>query len=464
MKKAKGIVTLVVILLLLCGAYFYVSKHPKTVEKDSSSTSESVASVEVWKLDSTKISKIIVTGTNSGNTFVKKAKVWSIENYDHKLNQTAITSVTDPLTNLTGTLVENDAKDMKKYGLDKPIINVAISGTGLDKTLLIGDKSADGANYYASEKGIKSVYLIPVSTVDSLSLKQSAYRDNTLTAIDAASLTYMKIAQAGSSPIVITKNTGLSAEEIQYNVNTWMLTGAYNVPLGVDSEKITTVTAAIANLVVSDIAEDNPKDLSKYGLDKPSMELILKDSKNTLHLFIGKNKDESSVYFKTAEANTVYIMDKTVIDTFKLKPFDVISKFVYIVNIDYVDKIVVDANGKKDIVLLSRTSVKATKAGDPDVVTTNSKLNGKSIEISKFKTQYQEIIGLTVDAENDKELKDKPEISITYSINKGSKKQEVVDFVPYNDDFYAVFRDGKSDFVITKDKVNKMITSLRNLK
>ena len=36
------------------------------------------------------------------------------------------------------------------------------------------------ANYYASEKGIKSVYLIAVSTVEGLSLKQSAYRDNTL--------------------------------------------------------------------------------------------------------------------------------------------------------------------------------------------------------------------------------------------------------------------------------------------
>ena len=129
MKKAKGIVALVVILLLLCGAYFYVSKHPKTVEKESSSSSESTSSVEVWKLDSNKVSKITINGIGSKNTFVKKAKVWVIENYDHKLNQTAITSVTDPLINLTGTLVENNAKDMKKYGLDKPIINVAISGT-----------------------------------------------------------------------------------------------------------------------------------------------------------------------------------------------------------------------------------------------------------------------------------------------------------------------------------------------
>lgn len=464
MKKFKSIIALFVILLLLCGAYFYVSKHPKTEKPGSSSSSVSASSVEVWKLDNTKVSKIIITGSGANNTFVKNAKEWAIENYNHKLNQTAITSVTDSLINLSGTLVEKNAKDMEKYGLNKPIINVVIAGTALDKTLFIGDKTSDGTNYYASEKGNKSVYFISASTVDSLTLKQSAYRDNTITAIDPVSLSYMKIVQAGSLPVVITKNTNQSQNEIQYNVNTWMLTGVYNAPVNVDSEKISLVTAAIDKLKVSDIAEDNPKDLSKYGLDKPSMELILKDSKNTLHLFIGKNKDASSVYFKTADVDTIYIMDKTVIDSFKLKPFDMISKFAYIVNIDYVDKIVVDAKGQKDTVLLSRTSAKAEKSGDPDVVTTNAKVNGKSIEISKFKTAYQEIIGLTVDAENDKKLEDKPEISITYSLNKGSKKQEIVDFVPYNDDFYAVFRDGKSDFVITKDKVNKMITSLKNLK
>lgn len=464
MKKFKSIIALVVILLVLCGAYFYVSKHPKTVEPDSSSSSDVAASVEVWKLDSAKVSKVIITGNGSDNTFVKNAKEWDIENYDHKLNQTAITGVIDSLITLSGTLVEKDAKDMGKYGLDNPITNVVINGEGIDKTLLVGDKTSDAANYYVSEKTSKSVYFISASTVEGLNLKQSAYRDNTITAIDAATLSYMKIVQAGSSPVVITKSKDQSADEIQYNINTWMLTGAYSSPQGLDSEKIATLTAAIPNLLVSDIAEDNPKDLSRYGLDKKAMDITLKDSKNTLHLIIGKNKDESSVYFKVDGVNTVYIMDKTVTDTFKIKPFDVISKFAYIVNIDYVDKIVVDANGKKDTVMLSRTSAKAEKSGDPDVVTTTSKVNGKRIEIDKFKTEYQKIIGLTVDSQNDKKLEDKPQVSITYSLNKGSKKEEVVNFVPYNDQFYAVFRNGKSDFVITRDKVNKMVTSLKNLK
>lgn len=464
MKKSKSIIALVVILLLLCGAYFYVSKHPNKNVSDSNSLSIDTSKVLVWKVDNAKVSKIIVTYSNGVNTFVKNAKEWTIENYDHKLDQSAIANVTDSLIKLSGTVVEKNAQDIEKYGLKKPFINIKIVGDGLDKILFIGDKTSDGSNYYASEKDNKNVYLISASTVESLSAAKSAYRDKTITAIDSTTLSYMKINQVLSSPIEITRNTNQSQQEAQNNINSWIMTGPYSVPFGADDQKVSSVTDTIANLKAKDIAADNPKDLSVYGLDKPSLELTLKDSKNILHLFIGKNKDDNNVYFKTAELSTIYIMDKTVIDTFRLKPFDVVVKFAYLVNIDYVDKIVVDANGHKDTVLLSRTSAKAVKSGDPSAVTTTSKVNNKAIELSKFKTQYQEIIGLTVDAENDKKLEDKPEVRITYSLNKGNKKQEIVDFVPYNDQFYAVFRDGKSDFVIAKDKVNKMITGLRNLK
>lgn len=463
MKKSKSIIALVVILLLLCGAYYYVSKHPKTTASTSSS-STTASAVKVWTVDSSKVSKIVITYSDGGNTFVKNTKEWAIENYDHKLNQTAITGVTDSLINLSGTEVEKDAKDIEKYGLKKPIITVKIVGDGSDKILLIGDKTSDGSNYYGSEKDKSNVYFISASTVDSLTVKQSAYRDKTITAIDATTLSSIKISQSGGSSIEIAKNANQSDQETQNSINSWIVTGAYSKPIGGDDQKISAVTAAIANLKASDIVEDNPKDLGVYGLDKPTLELILKDSKNILHLFIGKNKDDNTVYFKTSDVNTIYTMDKTVVDTFRLKSFDLITKFAYIVNIDYVDKIVVDANGSKDTVLLSRTSAKAAKSGDPDVVTTTSKVNDKSVDLDKFKTQYQEMIGLLVDAENDKKLEDKPEVTITYGLNKGSKKQEVVDFVTYNDQFYAVFMDGKSDFVIAKDKVSKMITDLKNLK
>ena len=464
MKKTKSIITLVLILLLLCGAYFYVSRNPKIDEQDSSSTDATTSSSEVWEIDNSKVLKISIKNSGVGNTFVKKLKEWSIENYNHKITQATITNAADSLINLSGRLVEKNANDMGKYGLDKPTINVVIVGNDINKTLYVGDKTLDGANYYVNEKGNKRVYFIEASIIEGLTLKQSAYRDKTITAINLSSLSYMKIVKPASLPVVIKKNANQSKDEVKYNVNTWILTGAYNSPMNVEIEKISSVISAIASLKARDIADDNPKNLSKYGLDKPSLELTLKDGKNTLHLFIGKNKDDSSVYFKEGKVDIIYTMDKNVIDLFRFKPFDVINKFAYIVNLDYINKIVVEGNGKKDTVLISRTSAKAETSGEPDVVTTSSKVNGKKIEINKFKTEYQEIIGLTVDAENDKKLEDKPVISITYSLIKGSEKQEIVDFTPYNDQFYAVFRNGKSDFVITKDKVNKMITSLENLK
>jgi len=464
MKKYKSIIALVVILLLLGGAYFYVSKHPRTSTTSTSSTATTANTVKVWKVDSAKVSKIIVTYSGSVNTFVKSAKVWSIENYDYKLDQTGIGTVTDSLINLSGTVVEKNAKDLDKYGLNKSTVNVKIVGDGSDKIVLIGDKTSDGSNYYASEKDKSDVYFIASSIVDGFTAKQSVYRDKTITAIDASTLSSMKINQTGISPIEITRNSSQSDQEAQSSLNSWVVTGPYSVTIGGDDQAISTVAAAIANLKVSDIVEDNPKNLGLYGLDKPNLELTLKDSKNALHLVIGKDKDNSNVYFKTAESNTIYTIDKTVIDTFRVKPFALITKFAYIVDLDNVDKIVIDANGTKDRVDLARTSAKAAKSGDPDVVTTTSKINDKTIELSKFRTQYQEIIGLTVDAENDKKSEDKPSVSITYTLNKGSKKQQVVDFVPYNDEFYAVFKDGKSDFVIAREKVDKMITDLRALK
>ena len=425
MRKAKSIIALIVILLLLCGAYYYVSKHPKTSVNSSSSPTATTSAVQVWKADSAKVSKIIITYSGGANTFVKNAKEWNIENYAYKLDQAAITSATDPLINLSLTQVEKSAKDMDKYGLSKPLINAKIVGDVTDKILLIGDKTPDGSNYYASEKGKNSVYFISTSIVESLTAKQAGFRDKTITTIDPATLLSMKIitgvgSPTGSTPIEITRNTNQSDQETQSSINSWIVTGPYSTPRGGDDQKISSVTASIAKIKVGDIIGDDPKDLSVYGLDKPSLEVILKDSKNTLHLIIGKDKDANSVYFKTAEVNTIYTMEKAVIDTFKVKPLD--------------------------------------------VVTITSKVNDKSIELSKFKIQYQEMIGLSVDAENDKKLEDKPEISMTYTLNKGSKKQEVVDFVPYDGQFYAVFRDGKSDFVITKEKVSKMITDLKNLK
>ena len=84
------------------------------------------------------------------------------------------------------------------------------------------------------------------------------------------------------------------------------------------------------------------------------------------------------------------------------------------------------------------------------------------MEEKPFKELYQSLIGIMVDAENKETLEESPEVSMAFTLNV-DPKQVVVDYVPYNRDFYAVFRDGTSEFLASKGQVTKILTRLEEL-
>jgi len=84
------------------------------------------------------------------------------------------------------------------------------------------------------------------------------------------------------------------------------------------------------------------------------------------------------------------------------------------------------------------------------------------VEEKPFKELYQSLIGIMVDAENKETLEESPEVSMAFTLNV-DPKQVVVDYVPYNRDFYAVFRDGTSEFLASKGQVTKILTRLEEL-
>ena len=381
------------------------------------------------------------------------------------MNQTSITTVIDEFTTLSATrLVEDAPKDTDKYGFNKVTKTVKITmQDNTEKILNIGDKASDG-NYYAMIKDDKKVYMIAGNLIDEFSKKNTDFRDTTITTIDTTTLKYILIAQTGVQNVELKVNDSQTDTETQGGINGWNLIQPYKYTYSGNDQNIQTLTTAIANLKPASVVDENPKDLSTYGLDKPTLDITLKDSKATLHLIAGKKKDDSTSYFKLADSSTIYTIDDSALASFRVKPFDMVSKFAYIVNIDTVDKVNITSKDSKVDIALSRTTKKAEKTGDKDTVVTTYKVDSKDVEESKFKTLYQELIGLSVDAENDKKLDVKPEVSITYTLNAGNEKTVTVDFVPYNDQFYAVYRGGKSDFLIAKTSVTKMIDDFKNIK
>src|SRR5699024_2505294 len=109
------------------------------------------------------------------------------------------------------------------------------------------------------------------------------------------------------------------------------------------------------------------------------------------------------------------------------------------------------------IVDIIRTTKKAEKEGEEDEVIETYKVDGKEVEEKPFKTYYQSLIGLMVDAENDNESDQDPEVMTTFFLNKGKDREIHVDYVPYDNDFYVVERGGRAEFVISKQQVKKML-------
>jgi hypothetical protein len=235
--------------------------------------------------------------------------------------------------------------------------------------------------------------------------------------------------------------------------------GYYSYPVTVKNETFAELIQPLPDIKAEELIENDAKDLAKYGLDKPTLRVVAKDKSNaSMDISFGKDKDEDNIYFKTADSSAVYAITKGVTQPFiNAKPFDLYDKLAYIVNINDVNRVEIKTASSTYNMEISREKKKAEKEGESDQTVEKFKVNNKDVEEDKFRDVYQAIIGLAVDSEKDKEVKENPEVAMTYYLNKGDEKIVKVTFTPYNGDFYAVHINGKSEFVISKAKLAKAL-------
>ena len=175
---------------------------------------------------------------------------------------------------------------------------------------------------------------------------------------------------------------------------------------------------------------------------------------------IGDEYEDGKVYFKTPGSDSVYGMKKNNTKFLDVTPFELVDKFIYIVNIDYVDKIVVEGLGHKHT--LTERETKPEEEGEEDEVIHTFKINGKEVEDKPFRKVYQSIVGVLADAEVREGTEGKAEVKAIFYLNKGKNREMHINYVPYDDDFYAVFIDGESEFA-NKPMVQKMLTDIEAL-
>lgn len=462
MMKPKGLIALLIVLAVLLGSYIYISYQPK---KDSKAQEES-KKIELSKLDENKITKMTLSSGKGNLIFEKRGSSWVLEgNPGVKLDQSAINALTKSFANLySDKLVSEDSKEFENFGLKTPVVTAsAVLDGGGETTLYVGNKTPQGNTYYAMLKDISKVYTIPAEDGKHFSYTLADVRDKSVSNLNAKEISYINVIKQDGKTIELKKSTRGSIEEQEFDSDTWVMIKPYKSTYRGDELKISDMTGKIGEMKIEGFVEDNPTDYVKYGLDKPVMDITVKDSSGTMRVLFGKDKDESQVYFRVDGSKAVYTMKKESMEVFSSKPFDIVSKELRVAQSSNLSRMSIEGLGRKDTFTVTRTVKPPSKPEEKETEDLRFSLNGKDIEDGDFYLSFNTVMGLSVEAENDKQVDEKAELRVILDFYKGVKKQTVLSFCPYNEDFYAVFKDGKADFLISKQQVAKALDQIKQV-
>lgn len=453
-SSIRNMLILLIAVGLLVGAYILISNTEKKGGSD-----KDTSSIKVVDISSDDIMQITVE--NQGQRFVfereivkekdnegkeTEKKVWKIaEPEGLKVDESKINSIAINFSTIfADKIIEDDAKDLAIYGLDKPAVVTAKLKDGSYKTIEIGDMTPTRGAYYFKEKGSNKVYTMGSYTAEKLKVTKNQIRSTKLVEVEDNSVIELSMSRNSKHIFEATK-----AGEFDWQIN-------YPIQGNANADALMPMIQAITQANVSEFVEEEPSDLSKYGLDKPSYEIGFKTADYSNSLLIGKPKRAGSdFYVKLQDSPEVFVISSSAF-TFLDKPIEeIVEVFAYIVNIQDVSRLVVEIDGKT--VDCGIQTDKDDK--DKDKFTVNGKdVSGLKDEKDSqlFRKFYQAVIGVTLAKVQPEAQPEGPaEITFTYYLKKAPGQMKV-EFKPKDDRYYYVVKNGVySGILVNKKKFDE---------
>lgn len=285
MKKKKGPLILIGVLVLLLILYFALSTWNKKQDSKEEET------VKVTDLKTSKITGVKYDlGTGEMN-FEKDGDTWYYTaDKDFPLRQSYPKIVADAMGQLSADRELEDADALEEYGLDHPTYTVTLTDEdGTVTTIKVGN--ATGNDYYATVDDTEKVYTIPATSLDDIQteLDQIAQLD-----------TYPSIGSGNLKKEVITQNGE---------------TTTYDSENEDQAEDVAAVAGGLGAATLSEVADYSVDDagLTDYGLDDTSRITVevtyTSDAKDqTMTLYIGGENGSGDRYVMMNDSRIVYLI------------------------------------------------------------------------------------------------------------------------------------------------------------
>jgi len=266
-----------------------------------------------------EVRKINITSRAKGKVSLEKvAGKWQIvDPVNLPANDNEVKSFLTRLsTGKAKEFIDEEPDDLKKYGLTNPavMITLELGESSARTSFVVGDSAKiDGGGFYAKEETRRPVFSIEKWTVDGITKSAFDLQDKEILGFDSQKCERI-VWQIANQEYIATKIDSVN----------WMFVSPET--LQVDENLMRRWLEALRDFSVDELESYQPKSLSVYGLDKPTLRLAFYDNDSKLgELLIGKEISEK-YYVKTSNYPHVYRIRKNTFEQIYKKPEDLMIK------------------------------------------------------------------------------------------------------------------------------------------
>jgi hypothetical protein len=307
MRGLRSFAALVVVLIGL-GAYLYFVESKRTPGDDEE------ARDKVFAVEADAIDEITVRAESGEQTTIRKTGTeWQIvDPAGIKPDSGEVSSLTSNLSSLEiQRVLDEDAANLKEYGLEPPRFEVSFKAAGQDHKLLVGSKTPPGSDLYARLGDQKRVFLLPAHIESTFNQTTFDLRDKAVVSLDRDAIDRLEL----TSPAGTVTLSKTDAE--------WALSAPITAPadFSVVSSLISRLTSAQMQSIES--APD------KHGLDKPSATVSIGAGTSRETLQIGDAAKEGAVYARSGSRPEIFTIESSLLDELKKAPADYREKDLF---------------------------------------------------------------------------------------------------------------------------------------
>lgn len=482
MKKNKGLIIGILILVLLLAAYFVLRSLNLNDEDDQ----EEETTETVFEIDAEDIGQLqIVSGDNTFD-FTHSDDTWSYsQDSSFPLSESAILDKVSYVTSVSSTRTIENPENLEEYGLDAPEVTVKVTDTdGEENTLKLGATNDAVSGCYMSLNDDNSkIYLVDSSLKENLQFDLSDIADKEeIPSITGSTITSVSIQKPEGTARLYQDSSSETG---------WTFADTDGSTVPADSSLVSTYTSNFSTLAWTNYVTYDLSNLRTYGLDNPTVITVdyqveeeaedtdsedesSEDSEDSeeestvtvdkqMVMLLGNQTEDSTYYYgKLQEDSCVYtIAASTIQNITEVNKEDFLSTKVADYSFADLDKVTFTRNGETYTATKETVEVESEDEDGETTEETKYMINDKEIETTDFNNFYNLITAMTWQSQ-DENAQPSGDAEMSINFYKEGGINVTVDFYSYDTNFYLVVDSKGNHMMVNKMDVRELFEAFDN--